>query len=252
MMKISIIGAGNVGINMFQTLRKKKEIKMVSLFNRSIEKIISHRNKIFITDNINEIKKSDIYIISTNDDSIEKVSKKLKGRDGLIVHTSGSTEMNVLSIHKNFGVLYPLQTLTKDKLCNFKKIPICIEGNNDVSKKKLEKLVKIIGSKYYHIDSKQRLSLHVSAVFACNFTNYLFSIAHDICTSNKIPFNTLFPLIRETLEKIEKNNPSEIQTGPASRKDIITIKKHLNFINSKSSRKIYSILTDEIIKNNEK
>ena len=252
MMKISIIGAGNVGINMFETLRKKKEIKMVSLFNRSIEKIISHRNKIFITDNINEIKKSDIYIISTNDDSIEKVSKKLKGRDGLIVHTSGSTEMNVLSIHKNFGVLYPLQTLTKDKLCDFKKIPICIEGNNDISKKKLEKLVKIIGSKYYHIDSKQRLSLHVSAVFACNFTNYLFSIAYDICTENKIPFEILFPLIRETKEKIEKNNPSKIQTGPAIRKDMNTIKKHLNFIKSKNSKKIYSILTKGIIFNNGK
>ena len=252
MMKISIIGAGNVGINMFQTLRKKEEIKMVSLFNRSIEKIISHRNKIFITDNINEIKKSDIYIISTNDDSIEKVSKKLKGRDGLIVHTSGSTEMNVLSIHKNFGVLYPLQTLTKGKLCDFKKIPICIEGNNDISYKKLEKLVKIIGSKYYHLDSKQRFALHVSAVFACNFTNYLFSIAYDICTENKIPFEILFPLIRETKEKVEKNNPSKIQTGPAIRKDMNTIKKHLNFIKSKNSKKIYSILTKGIISNNGK
>mgnify|MGYP000394785414 CR=1 FL=1 len=252
MMKISIIGAGNVGINMFQTLRKKEEIKMVSLFNRSIEKIISHRNKIFITDNINEIKKSDIYIISTNDDSIEKVSKKLKGRDGLIVHTSGSTEMNVLSIHKNFGVLYPLQTLTKNKLFDFKKIPICIEGNNDINNKKLEKLVKIIGSKYYHFDSKQRLALHVSAVFACNFTNYLFSVAYDICTENKMPFEILFPLIRETLEKIEKNKPSKIQTGPAIRKDMNTIKKHLNFIKSKNSKKIYSILTEGIIYNNGK
>ena len=121
MIKISIIGAGNVGINMFESHIKKKEIKMVSLFNRSIEKILSHRKKIFITNNINEIKKSDIYIISTNDDSIEKVSKELKGRDGLIVHTSGSTEMKVLCIHKNFGVLYPLQTLTKDKLFDFKK-----------------------------------------------------------------------------------------------------------------------------------
>ena len=77
MMKISIIGAGNVGLNMFETLRKKKDVKLVSLFNRSIEKILSYRNKIFITNNINEIKKSDIYIIATNDDSIEKISNKL-------------------------------------------------------------------------------------------------------------------------------------------------------------------------------
>ena len=46
MMKISIIGAGNVGINLFETLIKKKELKIVSLFNRSIEKILSHRKKL--------------------------------------------------------------------------------------------------------------------------------------------------------------------------------------------------------------
>ena len=72
MMRISIIGAGNVGLNMFETLRKKKDVKLVSLFNRSIEKILRYRKKVFITNNINEIKKSDIYIISTKDDSIKK------------------------------------------------------------------------------------------------------------------------------------------------------------------------------------
>jgi len=251
-MKISIIGAGNVGINLFETLIKKKGLKIVSLFNRSIEKILSHRKKTFITNNMDEIKKSDIYIISTNDDSIEKVSNQLKGRGGLILHTSGSTEMKILSVHKDFGVLYPLQTLTKDKLCDFKKVPVCIEGNSTFNIKKLKKLVTIIGSKCYHVDSKQRLALHVSAVFACNFTNYLFSIAHDICAENKIPFEIFFPLIRETIEKIEKNDPSKIQTGPAIRKDLNTIKKHLNFIKSKNSKKIYSILTQAIIANNER
>ena len=252
MMKISIIGAGNVGINLFETLIKKKGLKIVSLFNRSIEKILSHRKKTFITNNMEEIKKSDIYIISTNDDSIEKVSNKLKGRGGLILHTSGSTEMKILSVHKDFGVLYPLQTLTRDKLCDFKKVPVCIEGNSTFNIKKLKKLVTIIGSKCYQVDSKQRLALHVSAVFASNFTNYLFSIAHDICAENKIPFEIFFPLIRETIEKIEKNDPSKIQTGPAIRKDLNTIKKHLNFIKSKNSKKIYSILTQAIIANNER
>lgn len=249
MMRISIIGAGKVGLNMFETLRKKKDVKLVSLFNRSIEKILHYRKKVFITNNINEIKKSDIYIISTKDDSIKKISEKIIGRDGLIVHTSGSTEMKILSIHKNFGVFYPLQTLTEGKIADFKKIPICVEANNEINYKILKKLTKITGSKYYQVDSKQRIALHISAVFACNFTNYLFSKAYDICRSNKISFDILFPLIRETLGKIEEKNPSEIQTGPAIRKDLSTIKKHLNFINSKNSKKIYSILTQEIIKN---
>ena len=54
------------------------------------------------------------------------------------------------------------------------------------------------------------------------------------------------------LEKIEKNKPSKIQTGPAKRKDMNTIKKHLNFIKSKNSKKIYSILTNGIIEKNGK
>ena len=53
---------------------------------------------------------------------------------------------------------------------------------------------------------------------------------------NKIPFEIFFPLIRETIEKIEKNH-LQIQTGPAIRKDLNTIKKHLNFIKSKNSKK---------------
>ena len=81
MMRISIIGAGKVGLNMFETLRKKKDVKLVSLFNRSIEKILHYRKKVFITNNINEIKKSDIYIISTKDDSIKKISENIIGRD---------------------------------------------------------------------------------------------------------------------------------------------------------------------------
>ena len=59
-------------------------------------------------------------------------------------------------------------------------------------------------------------------------------------------------ILLETLEKIEQNNPYKIQTGPAIRKDLITIKKHLNFIKSKNSKKIYSILTEGIIANNGK
>ena len=110
----------------------------------------------------------------------------------MVVHTSGSTEMKILSVHKDFGVLYPLQTLTRDKLCDFKKVPFCIEGNSTFNIKKLKKLVTIIGSKCYQVDSKQRLALHVSAVFASNFTNYLFSIAYDICMKTKYHLKFFF------------------------------------------------------------
>ena len=78
MIKISIIGAGNVGINLFETLRKKKEVKIVSLFNRSKEKILSQKDKIFITNNIDEIKKSDIYIISTMTNQLKRLAMILK------------------------------------------------------------------------------------------------------------------------------------------------------------------------------
>ena len=103
----------------------------------------------------------------------------------------------------------------------------------------------MISSKVYRIDSKQREIIHVSAVFANNFSNHMFSIADEICESNQIPFNILHPLINETVKKLSDLAPKEAQTGPAVRNDQETIKKHLLLLPDKYQL-IYKRLTESI------
>ena len=65
-------------------------------------------------------------------------------------------------------------------------------------------------------------------------------------------FDILKPLILETAKKIQHNSPKDVQTGPAKRNDQEVIKNHLNLLaNAKDYQDIYSLITDNIIKNND-
>ena len=188
-----------------------------------------------------------IYIISISDNAISNFSKTLSLKGKLVVHTSGSVPLNELKGNFKKGVFYPLQTFTKEKKIKFKNIPICIETESNDQLLKLEKLASAISKNVYIIDSKQREKLHLSAVFVNNFTNHLYSIADKICIENKIPFEILFPLIKETAKKIRVMPPNESQTGPAKRNDTRTIKHQLEQL-SDNQKEIYTVLTKSIIK----
>lgn len=163
-----------------------------------------------------------------------------------MVHTSGSTDINVLDSKNRKGVFYPLQTFTKNKSVDFSQIPICIETEVPSDFEIIEKLAKSVSNSVYLINGNQRKALHVSAVFVCNFANHLFTIGNTICVENNIPFEILQPLIKETAEKIQSLSPSEAQTGPAIRNDQKTIEKHIDFLTNENQKEIYKILTKSI------
>ena len=165
------------------------------------------------------------------------------------MHTSGSTPMDNLSGQNRKGVFYPLQTFSKKREVNFSDISICIEAQNENDLNILEQLGDALGSKTYKLDCVQRKSLHVSAVFVCNFTNHLYKLGQDICIENNIPFEILLPLITETAAKLQLLNPHDAQTGPAKRQDFVTIASHLKFLKHSDNKHLYETLTQSIIQN---
>jgi len=101
--------------------------------------------------------------------------------------------------------------------------------------------------KIYTINSEQRKKLHLAAVFACNFSNYMYDIASQILDDSAIQFEIIQPLIAETAEKIKTLSPYDAQTGPAIRFDETTIARHLHMLNKHPEiSKIYSLLSKEI------
>jgi len=251
MIKISILGAGNVGSHLFNKFFETKNIEVIQWYNRSIKSIEHHKNKVNIIDKIEDLIEVDIYLLCLSDDSLASIIPQIRSIKGIVAHTAGSVPMNILNGIKNHGVFYPLQTFSKNSPISFTNIPICIEGNNKHSIKTLTSLAQTISKNIKHIDSKQRQGLHIAAVFVNNFTNHLYQIGGEICEELNVSFDLLIPLIKETAKKIETTSPDKAQTGPAIRNDQNTIQKHMDLLSIPAFKDLYLTLTHSIQKNNE-
>lgn len=194
-------------------------------------------------------KNADVYIISVKDDAILSLVGQLDLGDKLVLHTSGSTAMDVIkSASTNYGVLYPLQTFSFDKTVDFSQVPIAVEASSPEVLKQLEALAHKLSPKIVQMSSEQRLVLHIAAVFACNFSNHLYAIAQQLLENKGISFDYLRPLISETAAKVQQALPSEVQTGPAIRKDEKILQKHLDFLKDQPQlQEIYRLLSQSIV-----
>ncbi|MFC2107784.1 DUF2520 domain-containing protein, partial [Bacteroidota bacterium] len=87
----------------------------------------------------------------------------------------------------------------------------------------------------------------VAAVFSCNFSNYMYTVAEKILDDHKLDFSILKPLILETAAKALDHPPSEVQTGPAKRKDHRIIMEHLKTLEKYPDYKeLYELISQKI------
>ncbi len=248
--KIVIIGAGNVASQLSSALKQSKHniVQIYSKHTSSAGRLAKSLNCSFTNNPLEIVNDSDLYIIAVNDDAVTEVVQQLRLKDKIVVHTSGSVEMNILNpSSKNYGVFYPLQTFSKNNKIDFKTIPICIEASNASVLKTLQLIAESISNNVQKINSEQRKTIHLSAVFACNFSNHLYSIALDILASADLSFDILKPLIEETAKKIKNNPPGEMQTGPAARNDKKTMNNHLKMLSdNKDYQQLYKLMSKSI------
>ena len=247
MIKVVLIGSGNVAFHLAKAFQQAKNIDLIQQFRRNDTNDHLFDQNIPKTNSLNKLKKAAIYFIAISDNHISSVSEQLKFKEGLVVHTSGSISMNQLKCAAHKGVFYPLQSFSKEQNIDFSNIPICIEAENTKDLVLLETLAKSISNNIYPINSEQRNNLHVAAVFVNNFVNHLYQIGNEICNKNEIPFEILQPLIQETANKIISLTPLNAQTGPAKRNDTKTIKKHEAML-PLNQQEIYTLLTKSIAK----
>lgn len=247
MIKITIIGYGNVAQHLIHAFQKSDDISIQQVFARNAEQNLHKNPELNFVSNWDQLIPADVFIIAVSDDSIAEVSAHLLLKNQLVVHTSGSVALEQISSQNRRGVFYPLQTFTKGKTVDFKAIPICIETEFSADLEILKKLAQAISGKMHIINSQQRRALHVAAVFVNNFTNHMYTLGSEICQENQVPFSILESLIAETASKITTLTPVEAQTGPAKRNDQQTISTHLDFLKGNEIRQnIYQLLTQSI------
>jgi len=247
MLKVTILGTGNVASHFIKAFDKSKEAQIVEIYNRNQEGLNEYSD-FHTTTKINALKKADVYLVCIKDDAIDPLIQKIE-LDGIVAHTSGSVPL--LDSPNRDAVFYPLQTFSKDKKVDFTDLPFCIEAENESDAQTLKLLAGSVNSKFFDVNSRQRQELHLAAVFVCNFVNHLYHIGHDICKQKNLPFDILRPLIKETADKINYKEPKEAQTGPALRNDETTIDRHIKQLESPIYKELYRYLTASIQKSYE-
>lgn len=253
--KVAFAGSGNVTTHLSKIFFDSN-IEIIGFYGRNLQSAKLLADK-YNTNHgeLSDLKActADLIIVAVPDHAIEKVLKLLPTCNTIVAHTSGSLSINALSnVTQHPAVFYPLQTFSKEKHVDFSEIPIMLEAKEEQDLKKLENLAHRISNKIFRINSSQRIKIHIAAVFSSNFTNYLFHIAEDLLRREEVSFEVIRPLIEETTQKIIELRPFDAQTGPAVRKDLETINKHLDDLKEiPEYQEIYKILSHHIIKSRE-
>jgi len=254
-MKIVLIGSGNVASQLGVALKQSGQI-ILQVYSRQVK----HANGLAERLGCDAIDKfssltlhADLYLICVSDQAIEEIILQLpKGLSGVVAHTSGSTALSIFSESGHpgrYGVFYPVQTFSKAKAVDFKTIPLALEASDPETYTVLSGLAEMLSEQVFPCDSKQREAIHIAAVFACNFSNYLYSVADLILQQHGLSFDLMRPLILETAKKAQHFAPATVQTGPAVRKDLKIVKQHLEFLEREQPfdpriRQLYALISE--------
>lgn len=251
-MKIVILGSGNVAYHLAKTL-KQSSADIIQIFGRNAEHLAQISSELGIPTSTTTLADADLYIISVSDSSVTEVSKLPNKPNALVVHTAGSLPLESLQGNYRKGVFYPLQTFSKSRALDYSQIPFFIEAEHKSDEEILKSLALKISDKVAVADYQKRKYIHLTAVFACNFTNHLFTKAKEISDSQSIPFSYFLPLIDETVQKIHILEPKQAQTGPAIRNDIPTLSLQKQLLASLPSHLLlYETLSQSILAMNNK
>ena len=253
-MRISLIGAGRVAHHLAYVLKAQHQI--VQIYSRSLDNAQHLATQVGAAAiaQVSELNAEvDLVIIAVSDQAIAQVIQEIHPylSHALVVHTSGSTKLDVLQQHhERSGVFYPLQNFSLEREIDWAQTPLFIEAAFAEDQQVLFNLANSLSSRVYAYTSEQRLSLHLAAVFACNFSNYCYDMAKQVVDAKQVDFSLLYPLILETAHKTTQNEPHHMQTGPAMRGDQNILKMHQDLLAAGQQHalaEVYALMSQQIL-----
>lgn len=250
---IVFIGAGNLATNLAKALYRKG-FRIVQVYSRTQEsaRALASEVEAEYTTCLEEVNPfARLYIVSLKDSAFTELLPDIvagKQKDALLVHTAGSISMSVWEGHAaHYGVFYPMQTFSKQREIDFREIPFFIEASTPGDVELLKAIAATLSERVYEATSEQRKSLHLAAVFTCNFTNHMYVLAAELLKKYNLPFDVMLPLIDETARKVHELEPKAAQTGPAIRYDENVINHHLSMLSDDPEmQEIYQLISRSI------
>ncbi|MEO5650259.1 MAG: Rossmann-like and DUF2520 domain-containing protein [Ginsengibacter sp.] len=250
-MKIVMVGSGNTA-TVLCVLIQKAGHEIVQIVSRNIDNArglasLYNASSTVLTDT--HFAEADIYIVALNDAALDHMERIVALKGKMVVHTAGAVSINALKECSNtYGVLYPLQTLSKFTE-HVPEIPFMVDGNTQEVLHRVLGIAKSLSGNVTEASDTERLNYHVAAVFVSNFANHMFALGELFCQKERIEFKNLLPLINEVNKRVNSYSPFLTQTGPAMRDDIFSLNRHLQALSPYPDLKyMYLKLSESIIK----
>jgi predicted short-subunit dehydrogenase-like oxidoreductase (DUF2520 family) len=189
----------------------------------------------------------DVVFLTVPDSAIQAVANATRWRsDQVVVHCSGATSLSTLDSAKGVGALigafHPLQTFggpafspqgfsppngSQDVL---RDIAYAVEAETPL-REGLESLANDLGGWPIALAAEDRVLYHASAIAACGLLATLVKLSADLWSdfsqSSDQGLRALLPLVRGTLDGIERRGFPDALTGPAVRGDVGTVASHI-------------------------
>ena len=138
-MKITLIGGGKLGKQLYKACTAASEIELVQWVVRSAERGKTPEG-ISLVNDINELHPADLYVLAVTDQAIPKIAAALPEKV-FVAHTAGGVALEMLNQNRA-GVFYPIQTFSEGRSIDFSKLPIGLECKQSTDLPLLEKLVQ--------------------------------------------------------------------------------------------------------------
>jgi len=248
--RIILIGAGNLAWHLGPALKEAgySIIQVLSRTACSARSLADHLGSGWTTNPGQLDPVADILLYCVSDRAIPELFCRIELSKPVMIHTAGSVPADVFKgVCSDYGVIYPVMTFSKDRKLDLSNVPICIEASSEGSLTVIEQMAGRLSNCVQQMDSDERKVLHIAAIIASNFSNYMYHLSGNVLSTRGLDFQLLKPLILETASKIFEMDPLAAQTGPASRNDSEVIKDHIELLKDRPElQKIYTFVSDSI------
>jgi predicted short-subunit dehydrogenase-like oxidoreductase (DUF2520 family) len=251
--KVVIIGCGAVAWHLAYKFKRDDLFIYNHKSNPELTRFKTEFNAHTFNNFKNIIPDANHYFVCVKDEHISEVLNKISylPPSSSIGISSGNFNLkDYKGKLKNFGIIYPLQTFSKDDEIKWKDITIVADALNKTTLSNTILTAQLLSEDVITLNYEQRLNLHIAAVFANNFSNSLYVEAEHILKSidPKFSITLLYPLLKQSIKKLKYISPLEAQTGPAKRNDKEVMEKHEAALkNNTQLKEVYKIMSNLIV-----
>lgn len=185
---------------------------------------------------------TDLVLVCVPDRSVMDVAAAITPDSSVVVaHCAGSLGLDVLAPHPAVGSVHPLVALPSPEVGAGRLVGSWFGVAGDPL---VHRVVDALDGHAVAVDETHRSEYHAAAVVASNHLVALMGQVERIAADAGVPLEAYLDLARGSLRNVAELGPTAALTGPVSRGDWDTVRRHLRAL-PPEERPAYRALADE-------